>query len=170
MRSGLHELLYRDFADSHVMARATRDASREVVQHRVAQGFEVLQDGRSSPKKPLIRSGVADRGKSVLGKHTLSNYDIQGHLNAFIIKLLLDSLEELSEQFVVAFDRSRMLTRCLRLDLCRQAIEPLPHFFGVEACFTIRNYQSRRSKVLNSRLVNGTKDGLRRLIWEHCRD
>ncbi len=86
------------------------------------------------------------------------------------MKLLLDTVEELSEQFVVAFDSCRMLTRCLRLDLCRQAIKPLPHLFEVEACFTIRNNESWRSEVLDSRLMNGSDDGLRRLVWEYGRD
>ena len=71
--------------------------------------------------------------RAFLATHTLCNDDVQGHLDAFVIKLLLDSMEELSEQFVVAFDRSRMLTWCLRLDLWSKSVKPSSYLVGVEA-------------------------------------
>ena len=101
---------------------------------------------------------------------TLRDDYIQWHRYAFIGKLLLDAVQKLSEQFVVALDCGRMLTRCLGLDLRWQSVQPLRHLLGVKACLTIRNDESWRSEALDPKLANGADDGLRRLIWEYSRD
>ena len=102
--------------------------------------------------------------------NTLCNDDVQGHIEAFVCQLLLDSMQKLSEQFVVTLDRGRVFTWCLGFDLRGQSVKPLPRFLGVEARFTVSNYESRRSEVLDPRLVNATDERLRGLVREYSRD
>ena len=70
LRSGFDELLNCDFTHPHMVSRAAWNPSREIIQHRFTQGFQVTKDWRCTPEKPLIRSGVADSCQRVLGKHT----------------------------------------------------------------------------------------------------